>query len=395
MHLPQARLVLELVNRAASSKSSNQVGWISPMPDDIYGPQATILAKWVSPRAVVAPSFQICMVPTSQQDSSSELGGCGVTVWPEITESAGVFQAPVTVPNALWDGLFCLLMKDGSGTEMRSPVFKLSPVGAGGSSEPVAGEPQAQAPLTASVPSLAPSPLASSLSSAPIPSASNQLSPPTTIDSNALSSANTIPIAAYAVPLSAVAAIVLLASGLFLKRRRRRIGAEQPSRASSCKSSASRGSDIAHALQVLPRHQGSKDRKSRQSMQDTFPYPAYAQWNTPAYGFMKDCHDPPTYRADSARPRVQNPRRDERPRLPPLASTGSFISASGPTHAMLADYLPSPPLPSSISTPRCLLPAPQQLHLRADAPTDAPRAERHDKELYAQVARKLDMYRRS
>ncbi|KAJ7627666.1 hypothetical protein DFH06DRAFT_732800 [Mycena polygramma] len=391
MHLPQARLVLELVDRAASSKSSNQVGWISPMPDDIYGPEATILAKWVSPQAIDSPSFRICMAPTSQQDSSPELGGCGVTVWPEITESAGVYQAPVTVPNTLWDGPFCLLMKDGSGTEMRSPVFTLSPVGAGGSSEPVAGEPQAQAPLgpVTAVPSLAAFPLASSLSSAPTPSASNQISPPTTINSNALSSAKTIPVAAYAVPLSVVAAIVLLASGLFLKRRRR---AEKPSRANSCKSSASRGSDIVHALDVLPRHQGSKDRKSRQSTQDTFPYPAYAQWNTPAYGYMEHCNDPPTYRADSPRPPVHHP---ERPRLPPLASTGSFISASGPTHAMLADYLPSPPLPSSISTPRCLLPAPQQLHLRADAPTDTPRAERHDKELYAQVARKLDMYQRS
>ncbi|KAJ6571837.1 hypothetical protein B0H19DRAFT_1131492 [Mycena capillaripes] len=410
MHSPKQHV--DLLARA-SSKSSN-VGWISPLEKDIYYPGATILAKWASSQMIESPAFRLCMVSTSQQDSSSEPAACGATVWPEITESAGVYQAPVTVPDALWDGSFFLEMKDSSGAEMRSPVFTLSP---GGASGPVAGSgPQAQAPLgspnspAASVTLIA-SPLYPSsfiaISSAPTPSALNQVSSTATIDPNVLSAAKTTPpAAAYAVPLSAVAAIILVATGLFLKRRRRTGSphAEKSSRTSSYKSSAD------HALHVLPRHleygSSPKDRKLRQPTQDAFPYPAYAQWAPPTYGYTEHRSDPPTYRADSPRP-VQHPCRDERPRLPQTATTASFMSTSGPaTHVVLANYLfPSPPLASSTSTPRCLLPAPQQLHLREDAsrsyhtdnPLGSPPADRHssERDLYARVASKLDMYRRS
>ncbi|KAJ7669027.1 hypothetical protein B0H17DRAFT_1142286 [Mycena rosella] len=94
-------------------------------------------------------------------------------------------------------------------------------------SEPAAGiEPQAQAPL-GTVPSPV-IPLASPLypgspsivAPSPPPSALNQASVVATHDPNVLSAKSTSAAVAFAVPLSVVAAIILLAGGLFLKHGR-------------------------------------------------------------------------------------------------------------------------------------------------------------------------------
>ncbi|KAJ7039882.1 hypothetical protein C8F04DRAFT_281936 [Mycena alexandri] len=418
MHIPQSRSspVAGGLGVLTDSKRSN-VAWISPLSSDIY-PAGPMLAKWASDM-VDLPSFKLCKA-SSTSDSRrdigpSEPGGCGAPVWPAIIESAGVYQATVTMPEVLAAGGYYLQMEDRSENKMRSPVFTLSPDGAT-TSEPLAGvEPQAQAPFgPANSPVASPtymvsplypgSPIATSAFSPP--SALSQVLPAATFNPNpnVLSAKSAPSPAAFAVPLSAVAAIVLVASALLIKHRRkiaaqRARDSQRPSRASSYKSSASTGSgsEIDHALHVLSRHHGhSRDQKPRL---DSFPYPAYAQWNPPAYGHTAPQRDP-NPPADPAQ--RQHPCRDQRPRLPPIATTGSFMSTGSdpPTHAVLANYiLPSPPLRTSASTPRCLLPAPQQLHLRDNAgrdnPLGSPPADRHrsERDLYAQVESKLSMYR--
>ncbi|KAF8189953.1 hypothetical protein K438DRAFT_2018890 [Mycena galopus ATCC 62051] len=403
MRAQKARLVLDLVERATSS----DVLWIIPdaLGQDIYGPGSTIITKWTSSSQTIgSPSMQICRM------SSSAPGDCSAPVQPEITESDGLYQAPITVPDALWDGSFFLRMMDDSGATTSSPAFFLHPgVPAGGSALVAGGEPQAQAPLGQVNPPLAsvvsslyfPASLSTTL---PLPSASSQVAP---VASTVLDAKTPPPPAAYAVPLSAVAALILVAGVFYLKQRRRNRGSQQsPARTSSCKSSSSGRSDVGHALRVLSRHYGytsSPPPKAGLPPLDTFPLPAYAQWALPS----------PSYaHADSPRSPlplpVEQPCSEERPRLPPIATTGSFMSArSDPaTHAVLSDYLlPSPPLTASTSTPRCLLPAPQQqVHLRDTAhghqsclsPSENPlrNADRacEDRELYARVATKLSMY---
>ncbi|KAJ7484664.1 hypothetical protein FB451DRAFT_1555112 [Mycena latifolia] len=415
MHFTKAQtLILGILVDRASSRTSN-VGWISPLAQDIYGPGATILAEWASPETIDSPCFKLCMATPSD----SRLRSVGVT------ESAGVYQAPITVDDVPSSGQFYLQMEDSSGTKMRSPVFTLSPVGASSSSgsESIAGiEPQAQAPLgPANSPVTPIVPPAS-------PLALNQASAAATLDPNVLSAKSSPPPVALAVPLSAMAAIILVAGGLFLKHRRKlnaqRVkNADKPSRAStvsSYKTYASRGSEVDHALHVLPRHRGyqspplplfmpqeygmTKGQNTSPSKRDVFARPAYARWDPPAYGYVSYHRDSPAD-THSSSPSMHSPYRDEWLRLPPISTTGSFMSASDPaTHAVLADYiLPSPTLPASTSTPRCLLPAPQKLHLRddgsrsSDNPLGSPSSDRQhsERDLYARVESKLHMYRRS
>ncbi|KAJ7437362.1 hypothetical protein B0H11DRAFT_628991 [Mycena galericulata] len=436
MHLPKTLLLAGILAKRASSKTSS-VSWISPCGGDVYGP-GTILAKWVSPTTIVSPSIKLCMAVIADN------AGCSATMWPSVSEIEGVYEATVTVANVASSGDYYLEMDGGAGNKMRSPVFSLSPVGASapsvspGGSEPIDGsQPQAQAPLgppvnstVASVTALE-SPLypgsPHSIPTSPVQPTSSSLDQPSavaTLDPNVLSAKSPPPTAAFAVPLAAVAAVVLAASGLFLNHRRK-LGAQRAKDAerlsrtgtvSSYKSSASRGgSEVSHALRVLSRHHGYRNspapaplfmppddgtKARRSSTRDAFPYPAYARWDPPAYGYVSHHRDPPTYPAASA------PCRDGRPHLPQIATTGSLMSETDPaTHAVLADYmLPSPTLTSSTSMPRCLLPAPQKLHTRDDGarnlytdnPLGSPPSDRpRDQDLYARVEHKLSMYRRS
>ncbi|KAJ7136105.1 hypothetical protein C8R44DRAFT_769692 [Mycena epipterygia] len=446
MHFTETQtLVLGILADRAFSSPSN-VAWISPLEQDIYAPGATISAKWISDETIDSPCLKLCMASLSDSqrfgsDGSTYAneGDCGAMVCPPLSKSAGVYEALVTVAdfpsNFPSNGTFYIEMQDG-GNKMRSPVFTLSRASGASTgiisssdSAPVPGiEPQAQAqaPLgPANSPVTPVAPLASPLypgspsiaaSSVLIPPSSlNQAYPTATIDPDVLSAKSIPSPATFAVPLSAAAAIILVASGLFLKHRRK-LGAQQakdaakPSRTgtvSSCKSHASRESEVGHALQVLSRHHGYRSQPAPSFMPpdcemenelDAFPHPAYARWEPPAYDYESRRRDPPTYLADTHSPTspMRYPCRADRPHLPPIATTGNFVSASEQaTHAVLADcMLPSPPLPSSTSTPRCLLPAPQKLHLRDDgshrhpidnslgSPSDRWRSE---KDLYARV----------
>ncbi|KAF7349205.1 Cupin-5 domain-containing protein [Mycena sanguinolenta] len=321
MPFQKSRLGLGLIDRVV--KDSNVV-WITPRPSgqDIYNPGSTILAAWTSAQTINSPAFQLCVVSTS----ASEIGDCSPTVWPEVTETEGVYQVPVTVPDALWDGTFFLRMLDNSGDAMSSPTFSLHP--AGDSAETVAdGEPQAQAPL-GPIASVTPSRLYSNsvaTSSSTPPSLPSPFSPVSSVSIANVLAAKTTPPTAYALPLSAMAAIILVAGVFYLKQRRKR--GTLPSRTSSGKSSSSGRREAGHALRVLSRRYGSprsQTPKPRQRTLDAFPLPAYAQWGPPP-----SPQDPP-----------QSSVPVERPRLPPIATTTSFMSArtDSANHAILSGY---------------------------------------------------------
>ncbi|KAK7046732.1 hypothetical protein R3P38DRAFT_82260 [Favolaschia claudopus] len=438
MRLPNPRLV-DRVDKIASI----QVGWISPLEQDIYGPGSRVLAEWTSPRRIECPSFQVCM---------ASVGECSSTVRPEVTESAGVYQATVTIPDSLSDGSFFLQMKDDSGAESRSPVFTLCPQRASNSSndsDSIGGSnPQAQAPLRPVNPPVVPEPsslfpkfaTSTSISS---PTTSSQVSTATPADSGIISAKASPPLAAYIAPCTAALAILLLAAVLLLKRRRKRTADPQrsektPSRTNSYKSNASGRSQVNLALCALSRHYpfsaaspSAKTSKARPTSMNEFPSPSYAQWSTglPSPSYSHAVHhghrDIPPLAAQPQPPHqnhaVPTPtdrlRRDERPSLPPISTTSSFMSSrSDPaTHAILSNYiLPSPPPLSSsslspASPPRCLLPAPQQLHMRdlthpGDVMSGSPLGRSPQGEmdggggvgegqLYDRVASKLSLYR--
>ncbi|KAJ7833119.1 hypothetical protein B0H14DRAFT_2801477 [Mycena olivaceomarginata] len=365
---------------------SSNVTWISPQQQDIYRFGSTILAKWASRQLLDILCLQFCM-------ASSSPSACGVCVRPDVTESAGEYQVIMPVPDL--DGPFFLRMKDASGTETSSSVFTLIPSLPAIPNLWLGSDPQAQAPL-----GLASSPVASPI----------QVSPTASTIPNVLSANTAPPPAAYAVPLSAAAALVLVAGVLFLKQRRKR-GLQQrpsesgksPSRTSSCKSNSSGRSEIGYALRALSRHYGYASRPSpppktpklRPPTLDAFPYPAYAQWSPPSASYGHTVSPSP----HTPLP-VEHLCADGRPCLPPIATTGSFMSGrSDPaTQAVLADHLPSPPLPSSTSTPRCLPPAhvrsdTARRHHHTDNPLGSPPAdrERSERELYARVASKLSV----
>ncbi|KAJ6631192.1 hypothetical protein B0H10DRAFT_1981326 [Mycena sp. CBHHK59/15] len=407
----QARQALALTLLADRAHSNANVTWISPLAQDIYGPGAVIIAKWTCPKTIVSPYFRLCMPATGQTSDSRRSDGddgdpsdsdegenCGATVWPTITESAGVFQVSVTVPQVTSDEGYYLQMKDNVGALMRSPIFTLSPQAPSGP----ANLPDAPiAPLASIKPLYPDSPSTAAVSAASVPTtnAANHTAPMATIDPNVLSARAPPPAAAFAIPLSAVAAILLVASGLFLKHRRK-LGEERtkdaekiglPSRTgsrNSYKVHASRASsEVDHALDVLSRHQLGYGSAPVPSFMPMNYAEKRARNPRPA---TRDARGPPTYRSDtrsSASSRFS--RLHERPQEDDPA-----------THAVLEDYmLPSPPLPSSASTPRCLLPAPRRLHVRNNAEsrylTDKPLPEslryggRHGGEPYNRVESSL------
>jgi hypothetical protein len=138
-------LVLGMLADKPSRRALN-VAWISPLEQDIYGPGATILSKWASVEMIDSPCFKLCMAsPSNSRHSVGDrsTGNCGATVCPAVTESAGVYQAPVSVPSSVHqmpqtdftcrtvpdvpsNEDFYLQMEDRFGTRMRSPVFTLS-----------------------------------------------------------------------------------------------------------------------------------------------------------------------------------------------------------------------------------------------------------------------------
>ncbi|KAJ7057771.1 hypothetical protein C8F01DRAFT_322423 [Mycena amicta] len=402
-------MILSVLARADKS----DVTWFSPATDDIYGPGDILLAKWSFLTPFALPVFKLCPLKTA-----SDLGACSDVFSTSVMQTAGFYQALITVPNIQSNGQYCLQVVDGNGPKMRSPIFHLSPSGASSgaavNAQAIAADSQAQTPLSAAPSESALSTLKSVAAPGTSSSAlfalptSTQSPSATPLDPNLLSAQTRTQNAAFIVPLSIVGVVLLLAGGLFIRHRRKLAAqhakdAERFSRADSFKSHCSKETDLDHVLNVLSRHQARAAlpvfMPPEYSCKPSQSYaPTYAAYQPRSCETLISPHDPPTA------PLREAYQYEERPRLPPIATTtASFIStpANDPaTHSILSDYmLPSPPLVSSTSapTPRCLLPAPQRLYFREDGPGQrtahplgTPTEER---DLYARVESKLNLNR--
>ncbi|KAI5897352.1 uncharacterized protein SCHCODRAFT_02609137 [Schizophyllum commune H4-8] len=258
------------------------VTWLSPSAGDIYGPADTLVAKWTADKDITSPSFRLCLAKGGHGDDNggdgdsendgiesrsddglesrgSDIGGCGSQTWPDVTRSGGASMMSMAVPSVTADHPYYLSMEDDYGTRSRSPTFSLSKSAPASPNPPPAApaalnnaeDPaQAQAPFAAtSTPSLV------AASSAPVAS----LAPPPPSSPEVLSSRTPVPTAAFAVPISIVGAILLIAIYLGFRqrsalRKARQRDAEKLSRqtsASSFGSSTTLPGDLATALAAL------------------------------------------------------------------------------------------------------------------------------------------------
>ena len=84
-------LVLGLVQGVRSG--SPDVIWIHPSKGESFGPGGNIFCKWTAKKAVVSPSFQLCMIfnESTVQGRGSDIEDtvCGETVWPAVEQSGG------------------------------------------------------------------------------------------------------------------------------------------------------------------------------------------------------------------------------------------------------------------------------------------------------------------
>lgn len=243
--IPTILVVLLIAQRASAS----DVAWLSPSAGDIYGSADTLVAKWTAGKDTTSPSFRLCMADDEDDSTKSrrDSGGCGSQTWPDVSHSGDAYMMTMTVPEITADHDYYISMEDDFGTRTRSPVFSLTK-----SATPVTDdEGAAQAPLGAAGSSL---PLVAD--TAP----DTSTAPPATVPPNeVLSSRTPVPTAAFAVPLSIVGAILLIAVFLGFRQRNalqkaRQHDAEKLSRQSSLassRSSSSRSSEIDLALAVL------------------------------------------------------------------------------------------------------------------------------------------------
>jgi hypothetical protein len=193
-----------------------------------------------------------------------------------------------------------------------------------------------------------------------------------------LASRSRPPTAAFAVPLSLVAAILLVAGGLSLHHRRK-LGAERTrdaeqlalsrqSSLNSFKSSSTRSDDVEHALSVLSRNGAPVPvplfmpvdvrREPRQ-----FTREAYPQYTAPSHQSTNEITS--TYYARTTASPVHSPPKHQY--LPPITtSTRGLLDEdednATATHSVISSYMQPSPIP-----PSCLLSAPERLHIRTEA----------------------------
>jgi len=355
------------------------ITWTSPVEGDKYGPGDTIIGKWNTVKAVVSPSFRLCVsanisISVSNSASSSD-DGCGSTVWPTVKESAGSFFISLATPKVTADEGFFLRMEDDFGQLIFSPVFILSPTPVSATHN-VGNGPGSDSSDTGVPDSPSPAPINPQPSTSATP-ANVAATPTATSDANVHSinpyialSRTPPPLAAFAVPLSLVGAILLIAGGLSF-RHYRNLGAERArdaekldlSRRSSMStftSTSTRHSEVKHALDVLamddrygpavPAFPVDIRREQRRSTRQAAPMyaatPKYARSsNTAPNSAFQPATNPPAYAAQ-----VVVPSRED-----------DDINATV-THSVISDYLLPSPIP-----PHSLLSAPQQLHVRSEA----------------------------
>ncbi|KAL1952336.1 hypothetical protein VTO73DRAFT_1485 [Trametes versicolor] len=140
-----------------SSAGDANVTWITPSDGDVYGSGDTIVGRWSTDKAVVSPSFRICVTDdgstvSSRKVSEDESGeddddddddddtgtdkgahddsgssgdssSCGAAVWPTIEQSDGSYFVHMSLPNVSSVATCFLEMVDDFGHKMASPAF--------------------------------------------------------------------------------------------------------------------------------------------------------------------------------------------------------------------------------------------------------------------------------
>ncbi|KAL1686048.1 hypothetical protein GGG16DRAFT_97256 [Schizophyllum commune] len=269
------------------------VTWLSPSPGDIYGPADTLVAKWTADKDITSPSFRLCLAKGGNDDNNggdggsdndgiesraddglesrgSDIGGCGSQTWPDVTRSGGASMMSMAVPSVTADHPYYLSMEDDYGTRSRSPTFSLSSKRSSArppiQSAPASPNPPPAAPATlnnAEDPAQAQAPFAAASTPSPVAASSAPVAslapPPPPSSPEVLSSRTPVPTAAFAVPISIVGAILLIAIFLGFRqrsalRKARQRDAEKLSRqtsASSFGSSSTLPGDLVTALATL------------------------------------------------------------------------------------------------------------------------------------------------
>ncbi|KAI0825251.1 hypothetical protein BC628DRAFT_1410315 [Trametes gibbosa] len=226
------------------------VTWISPSDGDTYGSGDTLVGRWSADKAVVSPSFRICMIDGDSSVSSrseddaegsgdddegdSSGGSCGGAVWPTIGQSDGSYFVHMALPNVSSVAQCYLEMVDDFGDKMASPTFSFGVSADDTTSSEAADDPSSTAtssdvetPSTSVPPSsssdapLQPPPNTPQTSQTPqtpqVPEPPQTPQTPLELDESHVP----VPTAAYAVPLSLVISVILAAGGLSVHQRRK------------------------------------------------------------------------------------------------------------------------------------------------------------------------------
>ncbi|XP_006454922.1 hypothetical protein AGABI2DRAFT_114692 [Agaricus bisporus var. bisporus H97] len=225
-------LICYVIHRGAAKFFD--VVWVSPAEGTTYIAGDTIIGKWTSTTPVVSPNFKLCEVT---KEASAK---CGTAIWPQAQELKDGYMVTITAPETSQESRYHLEMQDNFGNVFMSPVFGLGTPSGGKASiftelspdltkypefqETPVGAPTAKASGTAK------HPLGSKLSGslglatpthATMTSPHIGMPPSSSTQPDVFVSRRPVPTAAFAVPLSAVAGIIIVAGLLILNNRRR------------------------------------------------------------------------------------------------------------------------------------------------------------------------------
>ncbi|KZT67683.1 hypothetical protein DAEQUDRAFT_767040 [Daedalea quercina L-15889] len=194
---------LPLVASLAYRVQAGGVTWISPSAGDVYKSGDTIVGQWTAHSSFSSPSFSLCISGSNGEGNVSS-GNCGSAVWPLVEENGSSNLTHLSLPITSSAAAFYLQMSDEeTGESVSSPSFSLSPASL---------VPMSSAHFPVEVPATA-----VPQSGLPQSSVSSSIQP--LPDFNEIS--RPAPTAAYAVPLSLVAAVLLVAGALSAHHRRK------------------------------------------------------------------------------------------------------------------------------------------------------------------------------
>ncbi|KAH9836622.1 uncharacterized protein C8Q71DRAFT_758844 [Rhodofomes roseus] len=216
---------LPLLLTLAYRVQAGGVTWVSPSAGVTYKSGDTIVGQWTADGSFSSPSFSLCT--SGSDNSNTPSANCGSAVWPIIEKNGDASLIHLSLPTTTSAGTYYLQMLDpDSGGSASSPTFSLN----SGSLVPVSSARfPVDVPATV-VPQSAPHQSSVSSSIQPLPDY-NDVSRPT-------------PTAAYAVPLSLVGVVLVVAGALGVHHRRKlrqelSQGPRKPGRPSCARASGS------------------------------------------------------------------------------------------------------------------------------------------------------------